>query len=83
MSVVRKSITFTEQQDAYIKSLVEKGFYTNESEFLRDLVRKDQEERRRLVELQDALVDGIESGPSDATIEGIWMEAIQEYEAGK
>ncbi|MBY5958654.1 type II toxin-antitoxin system ParD family antitoxin [Membranicola marinus] len=83
MSVVRKSITFTEQQDAYIKSLVEKGGYTNESEFLRDLVRKDQEERRRLVELQDALVDGIESGPSDATIEGIWMETIQEYEAGK
>ena len=40
MSVVRKSISFTKQQDTYIKSLIKKGFYTNDSEYVRDIVRK-------------------------------------------
>lgn len=81
MAVIRKSITFTEQQDAYIKSLIEKGFYTNDSEYIRDVIRKDQETRRNILDLQDALIDGIESGPSDATIDSIWEEAIKEHEA--
>jgi antitoxin ParD1/3/4 len=38
----------------------------------------DQEARRQVIDLQDALIDGIESGPSDATIDSIWDEAIEE-----
>ena len=83
MGVIRKSITFTEQQETYIKSLIERGFYTNDSEYIRDIVRKDQEARRHSIDLQDALIDGIESGPSDATIDSIWNEAIREYEDGR
>ena len=83
MAVVRKSITFTEQQDAFVKSLIEQGFYTNDSEYIRDIIRKDQERRKRIVDLNDALIEGIESGPSDATIDTIWEEAINEYNAGK
>ncbi|WP_375587456.1 type II toxin-antitoxin system ParD family antitoxin [Flagellimonas aurea] len=83
MAVVRKSITFTEQQDAFVKSLIEQGFYTNDSEYIRDIIRKDQERRKRIVDLNDALIEGIESGPSDATIDSIWEEAINEYNAGK
>jgi len=83
MGVVRKSITFTEQQDVFIKSLIEQGFYTNDSEYIRDVIRKDQESRKHIVDLQEALIDGIESGPSDATISSIWDEAIKEYEQKK
>lgn len=46
MAVIRKSITFTEQQEAYVKSLIEQGFYTNDSEYIRDIIRKDQERRK-------------------------------------
>ena len=83
MGVIRKSITFTEQQDTFIKSLIEQGFYTNDSEYIRDVIRKDQESRKHIVDLQEALIDGIESGPSDATISSIWDEAIKEYEQKK
>lgn len=81
MSVIRKSITFTEQQDAYVKSLIEQGFYTNDSEYVRDIIRKDQERRKRIVDLNEALIEGIESGPSGATIDSIWEEAINEHNA--
>ena len=81
MGIVRKSITFTEQQDAFVKSLVEQGFYTNDSEYIRDIIRKDQERRKGIIDLNDALIEGIESGPSNATIDSIWEEAIKEYNA--
>jgi antitoxin ParD1/3/4 len=83
MAVIRKSITFTVQQDAFVKSLIEQGFYTNDSEYIRDIIRKDQERRKRIVDLNDALIEGIESGPTDATIDSIWEEAINEHNAGK
>ncbi len=79
MAVIRKSITFTEQQEAYVKSLIEQGFYTNDSEYIRDIIRKDQERRKRIVDLNDTLIEGMESGPSDATIDSIWEEAIKEH----
>ena len=83
MGIIRKSITFTEQQDTFVKSLIEQGFYTNDSEYIRDIIRKDQERRKRVVDLNDALLEGMDSGPSDATIDSIWEEAINEYNAGK
>jgi antitoxin ParD1/3/4 len=83
MATIRKSITFTEQQDAFVKSLIEQGFYTNDSEYIRDIIRKDQERRKRIVDLNEALIEGIESGPTDATIDSIWEEAINEHNAGK
>jgi len=83
MGTIRKSITFTEQQETYIKSLVDRGFYTNDSEYIRDIVRKDQESRRTILDLQDALVDGMKSGTSNATVDTIWDAAIKEYERKK
>jgi antitoxin ParD1/3/4 len=47
MAVIRKSITLTAQQDAFVKSLIEQGFYTNDSEYVRDIIRQDQERRRQ------------------------------------
>lgn len=43
MSAVRKTITVTPQQDNYIKAQVAAGHYTNDSEYFRDLIRRDQD----------------------------------------
>lgn len=83
MAIIRKSITFTEQQDALVKSLIGQGFYTNDSEYIRDIIRKDQERRKRIVDLNEALIEGIENGPTDATFDSIWGDAINEHNAGK
>lgn len=65
MATVRKTITVTEQQDSYIKAQVEAGHYTNDSEYVRDLIRRDQD---RMSALRAALLEGECSGeprPSD------------------
>lgn len=41
MSVIRKSITFTQQQDIWIKSQIKEGLYTNNNEYIRYLIRHD------------------------------------------
>ena len=79
MAIVRKSITFTEQQDFWIKRQIEKGDYTNDSEYLRDLVRRDQAEKQKLDELRAALQEGLDSGISDKTVEEIWKEAEKRH----
>lgn len=42
MAVVKKSISVTDQQNAWIKAQIESGHYGNESEVVRDLIRERQ-----------------------------------------
>ena len=79
MGVVRKSITFTEQQDDWIKRQIEKGDFTNDSEYIRHLVRTHQTTQQDLVELEMALEEGLSSGESDKSVEDIWKEAESRY----
>ncbi|MEM6515252.1 MAG: type II toxin-antitoxin system ParD family antitoxin, partial [Bacteroidota bacterium] len=74
---------FTQQQDAFVKSLIEQGFYTNDNEYIRDIIRRDQERRKRIVDLNEALLIGFESGETEATIDDIWEEALAEHHAKK
>jgi antitoxin ParD1/3/4 len=83
MAVIRKSITLTAQQDAFVKSLIEQGFYTNDSEYVRDIIRQDQERRRQRLYLNEALIEGLASGTSANSLEQIWGEALGEHRASK
>jgi len=64
MATVRKTITVTDAQDSWIKAQIDSGLYTNDSECIRDLIRREQDERVR-----GALIAGEMSGepqPFDA-----------------
>jgi len=63
MSTVRKTITLTSQQDAWIAKQVEAGYYTNDSEAIRDLIRREQERSAELAAVRLALEEeGEKSG---------------------
>ena len=62
MTTVRKTITLTDQQDSWIKSQIDAGQYTNDSEFIRDLIRRDQERGAQLEAVRAALIAGENSG---------------------
>lgn len=62
MATVRKTITLTAQQDAWIAAKIAAGSYTNDSEAIRDLIRRAQERDAALLDLRQALVDGEDSG---------------------
>ncbi len=58
MGTVRKTITLTDQQDAWITSQITAGHYTNDSEAIRDLIRREQERNFNLETLRLALIEG-------------------------
>jgi antitoxin ParD1/3/4 len=81
MGTTRKTITLTEQQDQWIKAQIAAGEYTNDSEYIRDLVRRDQEQNAKFKALKQAIQEGLDSGISDKTVSDIWEEAEKRYRA--
>ncbi|MEQ9300945.1 MAG: type II toxin-antitoxin system ParD family antitoxin [Cyclobacteriaceae bacterium] len=77
MATVRKTITFTDQQDKWIKAQITAGEFTNDSEYLRHLVRLDQSKNNKISALKTAIVRGLESGTSESTIPDI-MKKVEE-----
>ena len=79
MGTVRKTITLTEKQDAWIKAQIAAGEFTNDSEYIRDLVRRDQEQNAKFKALKAAVQDGLNSGVSDKTLGEIWAETERRH----
>ncbi len=74
MGTVRKTVTFTDQQDKWIKLQISSGEFTNDSEYLRSLVRHDQSRNAKFLTLKAAIQKGLDSGISDNTIPEIMKE---------
>ena len=76
MGTTRKTITLTDKQDQWIKAQIAAGEYTNDSEYIRDLVRRDQEENAKFLALKLAIQEGLSSGVSDKSVPDI-MEEVE------
>ena len=62
MSTKRKTITVTDQQNNWIKSQIAAGEFTNDSEYIRDLIRRDQNSQADIDAIRAALIEGEQSG---------------------
>lgn len=62
MGTTRKTITVTAQQDQWIKGRIEAGDFTNDSEYIRDLIRRDQSRNAEIAAIRTALIEGEASG---------------------
>ncbi len=75
--MIRKTISMPDEMGAWIEARVKSGQYGNDSEYMRDLVRRDQERSAAIGRFQVMLDEGIASGVSEATMEDIWEEAMR------
>ena len=62
MGTVRKTITLTDKQNDWIKAQIDAGHYTNDSEYIRDLIRREQERNFEIEAIRAALTEGENSG---------------------
>lgn len=83
MAMVKKSISVTNQQDCWIKAQIETGYFGNESEVIRELIRerqtREQETPAEIEAIRKALIEGEKSGFSDRSVDEIWVEARQRH----
>ena len=52
----------------WVESRTRSGRYSNASDYVRDLIRRDQEREAAIAEVQKLLDEGFESGVSDRSI---------------
>ena len=67
------NIALPEPLRDYVARRVESGEYGNTSEYVRDLIRKDQREQR-ILRLRELVEEGLASGPARADTPADWDE---------
>ncbi|PPC92030.1 MAG: type II toxin-antitoxin system ParD family antitoxin [Methylobacter sp.] len=60
------NISLPEQMHDWVQAQIESGQYASSSDYLRDLIRQDQERKDKIKWLQDAITEGINSGEAQA-----------------
>lgn len=60
------TIILTEQQNAWLAAQIEAGSYTDDSDAIRDMIRREQERRGEIDALRHALIEGEQSGAPQA-----------------
>ncbi|NDV88319.1 type II toxin-antitoxin system ParD family antitoxin [Aurantimonas aggregata] len=65
---------------AWVEAQAETGRYSNASDYVRDLIRRDQERLEKIAQMQALVSEGLESGISRRSMDDI--EAAARREAG-
>ena len=83
MGTIRKTITVTDQQDAWIKAQINGGDFTNDSEYIRDLIRRDQARNSEIDTIRGELVKGEQSGDPQPFVGDLFKEEMAAKHASK
>lgn len=62
--MVTMNVSLPEQMKSWVEQQTEGGRFANSSDYVRDLIRRDQERGMAIAELQSAIDAGLESGPA-------------------
>jgi len=68
------NVSLPDPMKEWVEAQVETGQYSNASDYVRDLIRRDQEYRDKRERLIQALIAGEESGLAKRDIDEIWNE---------
>jgi antitoxin ParD1/3/4 len=58
------NISLPDQMKAFAEAQTRDGRYSNVSDYMRDLIRRDQDRRQAIAEIQALVDEGLASGPS-------------------
>lgn len=75
ITAVRKTITLTEKLNDWVSAIVASGEFLDDGEYVRDLIRRDEEQHATLRALKDAVEDNLASGNSAQTLGDLWDDA--------
>lgn len=59
------NISLPDPMRDWVQAQIQTGKYSSTSDYVRDLIRQDQERRDKLERLQQAITEGLESGESE------------------
>jgi antitoxin ParD1/3/4 len=77
------NVSLPDAMKSWVEAQTEGGRYGNASDYVRDLIRRDQERATAITELQALIDEGIASGVSTRTFEEIISEARAKAEVAE
>jgi antitoxin ParD1/3/4 len=77
IAMVTMNVSLPEPMKNWVEQQSETGKFSNASDYVRNLIRKDQEYSTKHKELQRLITEGVESGMCDLSIDEIMLEARQ------
>jgi len=69
------NISLPEQMKAWAEAQADTGKYSNTSDYVRDLIRRDQERAEKIAAMQAVVTRSIASGIGKRSMDDIWQEA--------
>ena len=75
------NVSLPDAMKDWVEAQTRTGRYSNASDYVRDLIRRDQERASALAELQTLISEGMASGVSDRTMDEVVDIARQKARA--
>jgi antitoxin ParD1/3/4 len=69
------NVSLPDAMKVWVEGRAETGRYSNASDYVRDLIRRDQEREAKIANLQRLVVEAVESGVSEKSLKDIRAEA--------
>lgn len=77
------NVSLPDPMKDWVELQTKSGRYSNASDYVRDLIRRDQERAGKLAEMQKLLTEGLESGVSDRTIDEVLKAAREQAKTAR
>ncbi len=65
------NVSLPDQMKAWVEAQTRSGRYSNASDYIRDLIRRDQGRAAKIAELQRLVTEGLESGVGERSMDEI------------
>ena len=75
------NISLPLQMKAWVEAQSADGKYSNSSDYVRDLIRREQVRREKIANVQAQLDEGMASGYSEKTVNEILADALEEVKS--
>ena len=70
------NVSLPDQMKAWVESQAETGRYSNASDYVRDLIRRDQDRQAKIANMQRLVTEALESGEGDRTLDELREAAL-------
>lgn len=71
------NVSLPDEMKSWVEAQTEDGAYGNASDYVRDLIRRDQERKTSIAELRVLIDEGLNSGISTKSMDEILENAMQ------
>lgn len=65
------NVSLPDAMKSWVEDQTRGGRYSNASDYVRDLIRRDQDRSAKIAALQKAIDEGLESGVSDRPVDAV------------